>query len=135
MSIGWYPGHMAAARKKLAESMAEIDVVVEVLDARLPVAKYRITDDGLPLHSFRTLRKDLDTLAYNVIHTGAGPRHRNRRDYATPTAPDQGLPTTRSESRLYPVEPSPADQEIKRVSTLPLRSAQGLVWSTPDRRD
>ena len=38
MSIGWYPGHMVAARKKAAETMALIDVVVEVLDARLPGA-------------------------------------------------------------------------------------------------
>lgn len=38
MSIGWYPGHMVAARKKATEAMAQIDVVVEVLDARLPGA-------------------------------------------------------------------------------------------------
>ena len=38
MSIGWFPGHMASARKKVAEAMADIDVVVEVLDARLPAA-------------------------------------------------------------------------------------------------
>ena len=38
MSIGWYPGHMVAARKKATETMAQIDVVVEVLDARLPGA-------------------------------------------------------------------------------------------------
>jgi ribosome biogenesis GTPase A len=38
MSVKWFPGHMAAARKKAAETMAKIDVVVEVLDARLPAA-------------------------------------------------------------------------------------------------
>ena len=30
-------------------------------------------DDGLPLHSFRTLLKDLGTLAYNITHTQASP--------------------------------------------------------------
>ena len=30
-------------------------------------------DDGLPLHSFRTLLKDLGTLAYNVTHTNVSP--------------------------------------------------------------
>ncbi|MFN8570337.1 MAG: IS1634 family transposase, partial [Kouleothrix sp.] len=30
-------------------------------------------DDGLPLHSFRTLLKDLGTLSYNVARTGANP--------------------------------------------------------------
>jgi ribosome biogenesis GTPase A len=38
MSIQWFPGHMAAARKKAAEAMAKVDVVIEVVDARLPEA-------------------------------------------------------------------------------------------------
>jgi ribosome biogenesis GTPase A len=38
MTIEWFPGHMAAARRKAAETMAKIDVVIEVLDARLPGA-------------------------------------------------------------------------------------------------
>ncbi|MDR2637346.1 MAG: ribosome biogenesis GTPase YlqF [Zoogloeaceae bacterium] len=38
MSIQWFPGHMTAARRKIAETLARIDVVIEVLDARLPEA-------------------------------------------------------------------------------------------------
>jgi ribosome biogenesis GTPase A len=38
MPIQWFPGHMTAARKKAAETMARTDVVIEVLDARLPEA-------------------------------------------------------------------------------------------------
>ena len=38
MAIQWFPGHMASARKKAAEAMEVIDVVVEVLDARAPEA-------------------------------------------------------------------------------------------------
>ncbi|MFA7281874.1 MAG: ribosome biogenesis GTPase YlqF [Sterolibacterium sp.] len=38
MSIQWYPGHMTLARKKAAETMATTDVVLEVVDARLPEA-------------------------------------------------------------------------------------------------
>ncbi|MBI2747825.1 MAG: IS1634 family transposase [Burkholderiales bacterium] len=33
----------------------------------------KTADDGLPLHSFRTLLKDLATLAYNVTHTTVNP--------------------------------------------------------------
>ncbi len=36
MSIQWFPGHMHATRKAIAERMPEIDVVIELLDARLP---------------------------------------------------------------------------------------------------
>ncbi len=38
MPIQWFPGHMTSARKKAAETMANTDVVIEVLDARLPEA-------------------------------------------------------------------------------------------------
>ena len=38
MSIAWFPGHMASARKNAAQTMGKIDVVVELLDARLPGA-------------------------------------------------------------------------------------------------
>ena len=38
MSIGWFPGHMAAARKAAAKTMAIVDLVIEVIDARLPAA-------------------------------------------------------------------------------------------------
>lgn len=36
MLINWYPGHMNKARRKVKEIMPRVDVVIEVLDARLP---------------------------------------------------------------------------------------------------
>jgi ribosome biogenesis GTPase A len=48
MSIQWFPGHMAAARKQAAEQMENTDVVIEVLDARLPQASSnRMVDELL----------------------------------------------------------------------------------------
>ena len=38
MAIQWFPGHMSLARKKAAETMEWVDVVIEVVDARLPEA-------------------------------------------------------------------------------------------------
>jgi ribosome biogenesis GTPase A len=38
MAIQWFPGHMVAARKNAADTMERTDVVIEVLDARLPEA-------------------------------------------------------------------------------------------------
>lgn len=38
MSIQWYPGHMTRARRAIADSMPSQDVVIEVLDARMPRA-------------------------------------------------------------------------------------------------
>jgi len=38
MSIQWYPGHMTKARRELASVIPAQDVIIEVLDARLPAA-------------------------------------------------------------------------------------------------
>ena len=37
-TIQWFPGHMVTARRKAAETMARTDLVIEVLDARIPEA-------------------------------------------------------------------------------------------------
>lgn len=38
MAIGWYPGHMNKARKDIMKAMHQVDLVVEILDARLPAS-------------------------------------------------------------------------------------------------
>jgi ribosome biogenesis GTPase A len=40
MAIQWYPGHMTQARKKAEETMEFMDIVIEVLDARVPEASH-----------------------------------------------------------------------------------------------
>lgn len=38
MAIQWFPGHMNKARKDVSERLKDIDVVIEMLDARLPAS-------------------------------------------------------------------------------------------------
>lgn len=38
MNINWYPGHMAKTKKQIIEDLRLIDVVVEILDARIPIS-------------------------------------------------------------------------------------------------
>ena len=37
-SIQWFPGHMAKTRRLMRESLRLVDVVVEVIDARIPIS-------------------------------------------------------------------------------------------------
>jgi ribosome biogenesis GTPase A len=60
MAIQWFPGHMTSARKKAAETMAKIDVVIEVLDARLPEASSNPMIRDLRLHRQRPCLKLLN---------------------------------------------------------------------------
>ncbi len=52
MAIQWFPGHMTSARKKAAETLANADVVVEVVDARLPAAS-----SNPMIHELRAFRQ------------------------------------------------------------------------------
>lgn len=38
MTIQWFPGHMAKARKEIVEKLKIIDIIIELLDARIPIS-------------------------------------------------------------------------------------------------
>lgn len=38
MELQWYPGHMAKTRRLIGENLKLVDVVVEILDARIPLS-------------------------------------------------------------------------------------------------
>ena len=40
MTIQWYPGHIAKAERALKEQLKRVDVVLEVRDARIPLATH-----------------------------------------------------------------------------------------------
>ncbi len=38
MNINWYPGHMAKTKRQITEDLKLVDLVVELLDARIPIS-------------------------------------------------------------------------------------------------
>ena len=38
MQINWYPGHMKKTRELIQENLKMVDLVIEVIDARIPVS-------------------------------------------------------------------------------------------------
>ena len=38
MDIQWYPGHMMKAKRQMQEDMKLIDLIIELVDARVPRA-------------------------------------------------------------------------------------------------
>lgn len=47
VGINWYPGHMVKAQNEIKDSLKLIDVVVEVLDARIPMSSSNPIIDNL----------------------------------------------------------------------------------------
>ena len=37
-SINWYPGHMAKTKRQIKEDLKLIDIVIEILDSRIPIS-------------------------------------------------------------------------------------------------
>jgi ribosome biogenesis GTPase A len=60
MTIEWYPGHMATARREAMETMRTTDVVIEVLDARVPLASLNPVFEALRRENRRPALKVLN---------------------------------------------------------------------------
>ena len=46
-SINWYPGHMAKTKREISEKLNLIDIVLEVVDARMPLSSKIVDIDDL----------------------------------------------------------------------------------------
>ena len=39
-NINWYPGHMARTKREIKELIDTIDIVISLVDARVPISSY-----------------------------------------------------------------------------------------------
>ena len=46
-NINWYPGHMAKTKREISEKLSLIDIVYEVIDARMPISSKIVDIDEL----------------------------------------------------------------------------------------
>jgi len=65
--IQWYPGHMAKARRILKEDLKLVDLVVEVLDARIPLSSRNPDLDSLLQNKMRIVALNKEDLANREI--------------------------------------------------------------------
>ena len=57
MHFQWYPGHMAKARRMMQENIKLIDIVVELVDARVPLSSKNPDIDELARNKYRLTHK------------------------------------------------------------------------------
>ena len=68
--INWYPGHMKKTRELIAENLKLVDVVCELLDARIPVSSRNPIIDELISHKKRLVilnKSDLSDPKANMV--------------------------------------------------------------------
>ena len=78
MEINWYPGHMAKAKRLLADQIARTDLIIELCDARLP---------------FSSRNPDLEKMIGNRNHI----LFLNKADLADPNMTEQWLKVFREQ--------------------------------------
>ena len=57
-NINWYPGHMAKTRRLIESNLKLVDVVVELVDARIPLASRNPEIDKILRDKMRQLLFD-----------------------------------------------------------------------------
>ncbi|WP_280949490.1 ribosome biogenesis GTPase YlqF [Halalkalibacter urbisdiaboli] len=62
-TIQWFPGHMAKARREVTEKLKLIDVVIELLDARVPLSSRNPMIDEIVAHKPRLILLNKTDLA------------------------------------------------------------------------
>ncbi len=55
MEIQWYPGHMTKARRMMQEDIKLIDIVIELIDARVPYSSKNPDIDNLAASKYRLI--------------------------------------------------------------------------------
>ena len=87
-SINWYPGHMVKAKREIKEKIDLIDIVYEVIDARMPISsriplddlienkkrivvvtKYDLCDKSKTDKYLKEIKKEYPVLVYDLKNT------------------------------------------------------------------
>lgn len=70
MEIQWYPGHMAKAKRMMQEDVRLVDLVIEILDARLPLSGRNPDIDELGRNKQRLIILNKADLADEAVTAG-----------------------------------------------------------------
>ncbi len=63
MDIHWYPGHMAKTKRMIVENISLVDIVIELLDARIPISSKNPDIDDLAKNKKRIVILNKSDLA------------------------------------------------------------------------
>lgn len=67
MNIQWYPGHMTKTKRNMEKDISLVDIVIELLDARLPYSSKNPDIDNLARNKFRMVVLNKADMADDVI--------------------------------------------------------------------
>jgi len=122
-NIHWYPGHMTSAMRMMKENLQLVDIVIELLDARIPMSSKNPDIDELARHKKRIAvlnKADLADEAQNM----AWKRHYEGLGYQvalTNSAAGKGLTAVAEAARAHMAEKI-ARQKARGRLMVPIRA-------------
>ena len=70
MNYQWYPGHMTKAKRMMQEDIKLIDLIIELVDARIPFSSRNPDIDELGKNKSRIVllnKSDMETVVYEQL--------------------------------------------------------------------
>ena len=103
MAIQWFPGHMNKAKKAIAERAKSVDMVIEMLDARMPASR------RIPcLPSFPKANPNSRYSTNKILPTPSAPKSGSSTTTAAPTpAPSPSIPPKPAHTAKSPKPAAP----------------------------
>ena len=68
MQFQWYPGHMTKAKRQMQEDIKLIDLVIELVDARIPLSSRNPDIDELGKHKSRLIIMNKSDLSDETLN-------------------------------------------------------------------
>ena len=68
MNYQWYPGHMTKAKRMMEENIKLIDLVIEIVDARIPLSSRNPDIDSLAVNKSRMILLNKCDLASDKVN-------------------------------------------------------------------
>ena len=62
MNVQWYPGHMTKAKRQMQEDLKLIDLIIELVDARVPMSSRNPDIDKLGQNKSRLILLNLSLI-------------------------------------------------------------------------
>lgn len=129
MQIQWYPGHMAKARRMLEENLKLIDVVVELVDARAPLATRNPDFDSLFAQKSRVILLNKSDLAANEQNKAWVEYYKAQGISATPFI---STSSAKRKAAITLIEAAAADKVAKMKEKGVIKTVRAMVVGIPN---
>jgi len=130
MTIQWFPGHMAKARRQIQEQLKLIDVVIELLDARIPLSSRNPMIDEILAGKPRLILLNKADLADPAVTLAWVAYFKNRNIDAMPIDAVLGSQVREIAPRCKQLSKNKIEQQIRK-GIIP-RAVRALIVGIPN---